>query len=766
MVKKLVALGAGLTMLGATVMGAMAADLSNYPNQFITDEGFEGAIVVGTNSASIDTVGSTSIVLGLQRECGGGGTEGVTVSEGVKIEKTGDALNFLDAIQNIQDTPLDDTDLPNILAEETYDDSKGENDNEEEYTQELLVGNGTVVWEQDDDGDEIAGAYLKIDNNELIYTYTLEFDDEVDIDNSSSSNAAEDLENTKLTILDQVYTIVDAKMTGASNTIKELELQAGDTTVWLQQAVPITRVIDGASHEIELINVDEDENRCGINVDGKTEWVDKGKTATVGGIEVGVTDAIAVHSDTKDTDVCEVNIGAEEIKLKDGKKVESSGVDIDDTEVNFNQAGGEWSGFNITWQADDDIYLGEEANDGDVLTDPVFGAFMIKMAGMTYDSAETIELKGSGENLELTFENQDGKTVEVPFVLNETLNTSILGDGNDVDEQLLIEGDTIDCGTSVEDCNGIKLFMVDSGENAHILELSIDADNNETDIDDLTYDRSYTDKDYTPDAISDIDLGSTGSIQLNISEANNEITAETLQLDGAAETINEAVITFNDNIVNITENDDEGVEQIITINITEADDDDDILGMAVDFDGVAGTDYYDFVDESDANDDVEYAATAWGSIIERDADDENTNVVITHPASQAYANVFVAPTGAVITTTGAGADCVVPDAILAEEAGELYSKNMILVGGPCANELAAEFKGNPEDCTEGYEEGMGLIEIAEDGGKVAILVAGYNGEDTRRASKVLQNYADYALSGTSAEVTGTSLTDIQVSTVE
>ena len=46
-VKKIAALVAGTTMVGATIMGAMALDLSDYPAPFVSDGVFDGKIVVG-----------------------------------------------------------------------------------------------------------------------------------------------------------------------------------------------------------------------------------------------------------------------------------------------------------------------------------------------------------------------------------------------------------------------------------------------------------------------------------------------------------------------------------------------------------------------------------------------------------------------------------------------------------------------------------------------------------------------------------------------
>ena len=58
-IKKIVALGTGLTMLSATILGASAAtmDLANYPSPFITDGKFSAVLVVGDKAAAEDVIG-------------------------------------------------------------------------------------------------------------------------------------------------------------------------------------------------------------------------------------------------------------------------------------------------------------------------------------------------------------------------------------------------------------------------------------------------------------------------------------------------------------------------------------------------------------------------------------------------------------------------------------------------------------------------------------------------------------------------------------
>jgi len=94
------------------------------------------------------------------------------------------------------------------------------------------------------------------------------------------------------------------------------------------------------------------------------------------------------------------------------------------------------------------------------------------------------------------------------------------------------------------------------------------------------------------------------------------------------------------------------------------------------------------------------------------------------------------------------------------------NNNLIVVGGPCANTVAATLLGNPADCTSGFEAGKAKIKLFTSGTKVSLLVAGYGAMETQGASRVLSNFEDYTLSGTEADVTVTSLSDLKVASVE
>ena len=94
-IKKIAALGAGVGMVGATMLGAMAADLSMYPSMFIKDGQFNGALVVGDKAAAEDVVGSIDIATSLQYALATpvstpstpGGTGGVLCPPALKLRR-------------------------------------------------------------------------------------------------------------------------------------------------------------------------------------------------------------------------------------------------------------------------------------------------------------------------------------------------------------------------------------------------------------------------------------------------------------------------------------------------------------------------------------------------------------------------------------------------------------------------------------------------------------------------------------------------------
>ena len=163
--------------------------------------------------------------------------------------------------------------------------------------------------------------------------------------------------------------------------------------------------------------------------------------------------------------------------------------------------------------------------------------------------------------------------------------------------------------------------------------------------------------------------------------------------------------------------------------------------------------------------------TDWGIFIKKyspsgSSDPDEFTVEI--PNEQRSAQVFVTLGSVTQVAGGSGtADQINPIAVglavLDKDAPALGTENLIVVGGPCANTVAAELLGNPEACAEGFEAGKAVIRAWDQGDTVAILVAGYEAMETQGASKVLAAYKDYSLSGSEVEVVVADLNSISVS---
>jgi hypothetical protein len=706
-----------------------------------------------------------------------------TVDEGLKIEKSGDQFNYGEDIYEVQSTTLDENDL-DMLEDVTYEDNQGTNTGDDEYKQELWFGNagvgsaGTNVFGlqflQPGDNDNYpdgrpAGSYLNVDKNKWVYNYTMEFKTAGAV---TVSNAA-DIEGTTFEIQGNTYTVTDASVSAGMPT--KLKLVAGDSTMWLVQDQPYTI----GSHTVTVVDVDSGETKCGVNVDGVTIWIDDGTTEEFGDMSVGVLDVVAVYTKDYDADTCELSLGSNEITLEEGQEIEMNGVELDGSDVDFFGTGSAWTGMRIKYKPGSDDGLNQDEMflaPGEAWTDPVFGNFKVAFEGVTGDF-EDVSMKVSGDDATLTFENNDGREVELYWHYSATDagplgSTSEVFMGTDTDELILKPGDEV-----VADAEGMMLLYTTSGGEVHLLEITdLDCSStsaNKTTIKDLTYDSNLV-KDETlvgtcgvgqePITIS---LGSLGSIELELD--TNFVNYTTTYGVGDYETSLEGNFSFANDTITFTEKaPDEtavssGDKLTWTLVYDSTDDNIDIVAPSN-----SGTWHASAVDNDESDDDTKWYVSAKGTTIAYDAEDD-LSLELSHPEDAVYANVFVMPMSASITS--GGSDSVMADkvnpfsvglAVLDSEAGSM-SKNMIVVGGPCANTVAAELMGNPENCAEGFEAGKAMLKYFDRSGMAALLVAGDQADDTVGAAYVLADYDSYDLSGDEVEVVVTSLDEITVS---
>jgi hypothetical protein len=175
-----------------------------------------------------------------------------------------------------------------------------------------------------------------------------------------------------------------------------------------------------------------------------------------------------------------------------------------------------------------------------------------------------------------------------------------------------------------------------------------------------------------------------------------------------------------------------------------------------------------------SNTDLTDYVDPWGTFVQQNTNSNSAWQKVYFPDMAMRANVYLAPESATTSTSGGEGSVTtqtvqrinVGAALLDSEADSLVgTTNLIVVGGPCANTVAAALMGNPAQCNAGFEPGKGMIKVFDQSGHESILVAGYEAAETRLASQVLANYDQYRaqLQGQEVVVEGTSLSSVQIS---
>ncbi|MBR9676753.1 hypothetical protein GOV04_01310 [Candidatus Woesearchaeota archaeon] len=286
-----------VSMLGATVMGAMAADLANYPAPFVADGNFDALLVVGNSAAAEDIVGAIDIATSLQFETkqpiAVGGAAAVSVTGGKTEEVTlGDALNATAAFGN----SLDDDDVA-ALQESRITIDIGDVDNEYDVHDELRFTNGvsveTGLTYSNQDEDFGSGVFMPLTAGGLSYYYV--FDDALETGNYLSDASTTD--PVEIEFMGRKLKITSATGTGITARVgQEFFMGVGDAVT-----------VNGK--EVTLLNVGTGGNIV-VDVDGVVETVSNKED--VNGIEIDIDDFF--YEDNKEDRSATLIIGTEATK--------------------------------------------------------------------------------------------------------------------------------------------------------------------------------------------------------------------------------------------------------------------------------------------------------------------------------------------------------------------------------------------------------------------------------------------------------------------
>lgn len=840
-IKKIAALGAGATMMGATIMGAAAADLSQYPAPFVSNGMFDAWLVVGDNAKASDVIGSVDVATSLQFSMkqtatvsSSGGTSQVAVTgDAVEIGMSGDLLEIDEFIGDNRET-LTSSDLE-ALESGFISTSEGSTD----YNQYLRLkdtdndlngtATGNVTFTKNDD-DEV-GDFLFFKKGEPVFVYELEFEEGLESDDVASN--LEDIEDKSIEMFGKSYSIINTETDGNKLT---LEFITGEVLDTLEEGEVKTYSVDGADYEVEVLVIDDTNQEVKFRInDEVTDSQAEGDTYRLAnGLELGIRDIIPNEAGDVTADLVEFYLGANKMVFVDDDVTDTSftnNVEINEETIDRAYVRIQAENGSSSYRIDSIKYkLEGEGVDGDIWLAPGEGlreqldepegmmhaGWDITYEGLTDPGYTTIKLNPSGDkSYDLEFTNIDNKEYDIPFVTNED---DIFKMGTD-DEKLVVEECTnIEAGTgtiiaeddyfvlndesTISDKTSSQVMTFDKFRlNDKQLTFTDLAGGSKTitytevagtgydgtaslTIGGSTYDvyllnetttgQNVSDSDSSGDAQLCVDLDNDGSINGGTvgftTNGGAMITVDTAVIDSDANLTDNLTVTLTTDQDNFDDSP-AGGDETMTFVINDRDSEE--IGFK-DLENEGSS----FVETLEDNDELEQGLTMYGANVEvynPSGTDEAEELTIEYPLAQVGAQVFVTA-GTVSTTTTGSSGAVetvtleaieVGSAVLASEVSDVAAQNMIMVGGPCANEAARQVMGvTAANCAEGFTPGQAIIKLYDTGaGNVALLVAGDQAMDTRAASRVLANYDSYDLSGSEVQVTYTSLSNINVNTV-
>ncbi len=737
-IKKIVALAGGAAMVGATVMGALAAtDLTQWKDIFIQDGQWTGGhIVLGANAKTIDTISSNDLISYLQTQAVTKvpveSEDSIVVENGVLIEGPGSKLNLNDTLDNPKSS-LKEEDLPELLADGTVRDSHYE-DKDYDYTQKIYLGDAQVKYGKPESDWEKPQLYIDLKNANYLYTYEVKFNEPLYITKDDNIAHRGLVDGEKIKLLGKEYTF-----SSSTTNDGDLVLYGSQQVVVVNQGESKEVTMDGKTYTIEVKGGNSDKQTAWISVNGESETVSEGEDTEIGGLQLHIDDIFITNVGGESVAV-KFFIGSQKLEiphdaLSDWSEVKVNGETVDGVEVRVTNSSEAWTGVDkIEFRVDpssfkDDIdYL----KIGEEVVDPIFGT-KVKFAAVHPELADDnkvyVEMGRSGNDFSIKFTNEDGYTVEfepytyeendlkygpdfgvfashtnIPknslFILNEGSGSKI----TKIYEVRSVTSDGVTLRELTRDKEIENLKIGDEIEDTGVTITAVDADNDIIQLDTATSNEIYT-KDGMKIVLGAVNT-TTDTALINITEdAWNRISDETISVQFSVQ------LTYDDNDNRLELSNLTGVHPI-----------------------------------SDDDNNIDYFLTELGTYGQLDLDNDGEYLKVWYPTDkqgEMYFDVYFGSENAVEQQTSGDYREVVnplPSGVAILDT-DYTSGPAIVIGGPCVNTIAAQLMGNPENCAEGFEPGYGLIKLFPE--KDTLLIAGYSGEDTAAAVHVLTNYENY-----------------------
>lgn len=776
-IKKLVALGAGASMVGATIFGAMAADLSMYPAPFVKDGAYNAMIVIGEAASTTDVIGAIDISNSLQyaakvvKEIDVSGGSGASLAgNSFELKKSSQHWEFGENITAVQ-TSVTKSDLKSLT------DGKISNEfGDHDYKVTIDVPSvAKLLYTSDpDDGKSIAKPYMQIPNGATVYKYRIDFSPALKSDHSTDGSKLEDIENKKIKIGEKEFTILQAQHS-AINQIT-LKLMGGAVTSILDELASKTYTIGGKDYDVTLDFVGSTTAKFTVNDETTTSLQEADTFRLKDGIEIGVVDILSQQFAAGARKV-EFSLGADKIQITDSDTVNetwtasvqvgSESLGQVSADIEAGSDAGVTHGNDVTiasirinYTAGGDLYVPvggsvskvadeEESQVGNFLAD----AFDFKFGGLTAPKTEKIRLHpSSSTNYKLEFTNRAGvkydqeifarngsQSIRLGRFSGSTMYDIVTDENESVndEEYVVLQKNEYTRIMQFKDINPtdniVKMRDVGSGDIYDVTYSASDLFGTLT-LDGNSY-RINVSADSNAGIINGIDLNGDGDIADNFvnpqfwTEYGLKVEVALNTSTNMSTTTNEAELKFQTEeleetsrtptkeewIVNVTENSDGEIDLVNNLqNVTS--------GRYAFAAGLA---------QKEDGSNVYESYTGYGAFLSMDrkgsgADTQNDFSVV-YPDDQIYGQFFVTTTPtAALTTTAAGKVLTttvtkidVGAAVLDSDpavAGQETKKNLIVVGGPAINRAAAVLLGKPYPsfgADSGIPENAAIVKLVE-----------------------------------------------------
>src|SRR3989338_7729989 len=689
------------------------------------------------------------------------------------------------------------------------------------YNQYLKFNNqrssGYVIYVEDD--EDVTADFLYFKSGDQVAAYEIEFKTnfESDIEDSAGSNTVTglylgDFEDETITILGKEFEIVKARRTstsGGNGANAELTLMGGSHKDTLQEGESKTYTVNSKEYEVTVSSITDSAPivaKFVVNGEVTKSLSDGQSDKLADGIDIGVTEILPNEAGDVTQDLVQFYLGAQKIFLKDtdmSDKASTNSLEFGNEKIDdaftviegSNTTTMAISKIFINVMADDDFYVPAGGKLTDQMDEPqaLLDQWDIEYKGLETVATNPIKVKTSGsDQYELEFTDGGGQQATVPLAYTSGGTALRMGDDDDI---LVINESQV---ITKDDYFIVSDYSLDAGRRTTYALRYKGSDKSSADNPNIKFDlmgtgerldRTYSAQTGAADATLKLG-GKTFNIFNNSADSSSDFDI-VVDLNGDGDNVDgQDSTTASGDLLSITTNDGAQIQINnvtytprginVTISTPNGDDYDNLAPTQISLNvtasgGEVRASEISFFNLKTPEDDKYHAHgyTSMGAFIDLYSPTNDPNsLTVDYPVEQRRPQVFItAGVTETVVSEGGTQESVTLQRIdvgatkLASEiTGKETTQNVIAVGGPCANAATAVLMGSPEDCLAGFEAGKGMIKLVENGGNVAMIVAGYSATDSRAATSIVANAKAGDLSGNNMEVTTATSTVVEVTT--